>query len=203
MLDFLKSERPRRLRIVQHGHPALRRKSSPVREVTPEVRQLAARMTVTMQENDVVGVGLAAPQVGVNQRLIVVDTRPDEEAPPPPGPLSPGEALLNPRMPLVLVNPEIVWSSPETACCGEGCLSLPGVHGEVTRPARVRLRAATLDGEDIEVECGGLLARCLQHEIDHLDGVLFIDRSPEEQQKAAQPLLKRMEKFELKQLAKR
>ncbi len=202
MLDFLKSERPKRLRIVQNGHPALRQKSSPVKEVTAEVRRLAERMLVTMQENDVVGVGLAAPQVGVNLRLIVVDTRPDEDSLPAEPP-SPGEVCLNPRMPLALVNPEITWVSPETACCGEGCLSLPGVRGEVTRPARVRLHATTLDGEAIDADCGGLLARCLQHEIDHLDGVLFIDRTPDEQQKAAATLLKRMEKFELKQLAQR
>ncbi|HOG51132.1 MAG TPA: peptide deformylase [Lentisphaeria bacterium] len=203
MLEFLKSARPRRLRIVRNGHPALRQKSSPVKEVTAEVRRLAARMVVTMQENDIVGVGLAAPQVGVNVRLIVVDTCPDEDSLPPAEPLSPGEVSLNPRMPLALVNPEITWVSPETSCCGEGCLSLPGVRGEVTRPARVRLHASTLDGEVIDIECGGLLARCLQHEIDHLDGVLFIDRAPEEQQKTAAPLLKRMEKNELKQLAKR
>ena len=167
------------------------------------MRRLAARMVVTMQENDVVGVGLAAPQVGVNIRLIVVDTCPDEDSPPPAAPLSPGEVSLNPRMPLALVNPEITWASPETTCCGEGCLSLPGVQGEVTRSARVRLNATTLDDEVIDVECGGLLARCLQHEIDHLDGVLFIDRASDEEQKAAAPLLKRMEKNELKQLAKR
>lgn len=203
MLDFLKSMRPRRLRIVRNGHPALRQKSSPVKEVTDEVRRLAACMVVTMLENDIVGVGLAAPQVGVNTRLIVVDTCPDEDSPPPAAPLSPGEISLNPRMPIALVNPEITWTSSETSSCGEGCLSLPGVHGEVTRPDRVRLCATTLDGEAIDVECGGLLARCLQHEIDHLDGILFIDRAPDEQQKAAAPLLKRMEKNELKQLAKR
>lgn len=205
MFSLFKSEPPRRLRIVKNGHPSLRQKSAPVQEITAEIKTLATRMVVTMQENEVVGVGLAAPQVGVNKRLIVVDTRPrheDDEAETTEQ-LSVGETILNPMMPLALVNPQIVWKSPETVCSGEGCLSLPGVYGDVERPALVRLQATTLDGEKIEVECGGLLARCLQHEIDHLDGVLFIDRAPEEQQMEARTMMKKMEKMEKKLLAKK
>ncbi|MDQ0290946.1 peptide deformylase [Oligosphaera ethanolica] len=202
MFDFLQKAKPRRMRIVRHGHPALRKRSEPVTAITPELVALAERMIVTMQENEVVGVGLAAPQVGVNIRLIVIDTR-SEKDDSDPAVLSPGEALLNPRMPLALVNPEIVSSSAETECAGEGCLSVPDVSGEVTRPARVILRAKSLAGEELQVECGHLLSRCLQHEIDHLDGVLFIDRISAEEQKIAAPTLARMEKAEQRRLASR
>ena len=89
---------------------------------------------------------------------------------------TPGEILLAPRMPLALVNPAVAEASRETEVASEGCLSVPKIFGDVERPARVLLRATLLDGEKIEVECGGLLGRCIQHEIDHLDGVLFPDR---------------------------
>jgi peptide deformylase len=203
MFDFLQKTKPRRMRIVRHGHPALRQVSAAVTEITAELRTLAERMVVTMQENEVVGVGLAAPQVGVNIRMIVIDTRPDEQEPQDSSALSPGEVLLNPRMPLALLNPEIISSSAECECAGEGCLSVPDVGGEVKRPARVLLRAMTLDGEELQVECGHLLSRCLQHEIDHLNGVLFIDRLSEDELKIAAPTLARMEKAEQRHLASR
>lgn len=192
MFDFIKISRPRRMRVVCNGHPALRMKSLPVMAITDEIRELAQRMIVTMKENEIPGVGLAAPQVGVNKRMIVIDTRPvgrKEKRAEKQKQLSPGEMMLNPLMPLALVNPEILSSSAETETCGEGCLSLPGVEGEVTRPAKVLLRAKLLDGKEVMLECGGLLARCLQHEIDHLDGVLFYDRIPKEQQEAANDVM--------------
>lgn len=202
MFDFLQKAKPRRMRIVRHGHPALRKHSEPVTTITPELVTLAERMIVTMQENEIVGVGLAAPQVGVNVRLIVIDTRPERDAANSAA-LSPGEALLNPRMPLALVNPEIVSSSEGTECATEGCLSLPDVSGEVARSARVMLRAKTLAGEELQVECANLLSRCLQHEIDHLNGVLFIDRISEDELKIAAPTLERMDKAEQRRLASR
>jgi peptide deformylase len=185
LLDLLKGRGARRMRVLTCGHPALRRRSEPVRAVTPEVRELASRMVVTMFENEVVGVGLAAPQVGTNLRLIALATH--DPAKPVPPEASPGELLLGPRMPLVLVNPEILWFSAETATREEGCLSVPEVSGVVERPARIILRAGTLDGETIQLECGGLLARCVQHEIDHLDGILFIDRLRDEDRVALAP----------------
>lgn len=202
MFNFLSKTKARRMRVVLNGHPALRKRSEPVTEITPELEVLAERMIVTMKENDIVGVGLAAPQVGVNVRLIVLDTRPEKTADGSLA-LSPGEVLLNPRMPLALVNPEIVSSSAETECADEGCLSVPDVSGEVTRPARVILRAKSLAGEELQVECAHLLSRCIQHEIDHLDGVLFIDRISEEELKIAAPTLARMEKAEQRRLANR
>ena len=180
------------MRVVCNGNPALRVKSLPVMSITDEIRELARRMIVTMKENELPGVGLAAPQVGVNKRMIVIDTRPTgrkEKRSEKKKQLSPGEIMLNPLMPLALVNPEILSSSAETETCGEGCLSLPGVEGDVTRPSRVLLRAMLLDGKEVMVECGGLLARCLQHEIDHLDGILFYDRIPKEQQEAANDIM--------------
>ena len=188
MFDFMNMSKPQRMRVVCNGHPALRKISLPILTITDEIRELARRMIVTMKENEIPGVGLAAPQVGINLRMIVIDTRPvgrKERRSEKQHQLSPGEVMLNPMMPLALVNPEILSKSVETETCGEGCLSLPGVDGDVTRPAKVLLRAKLLDGKEVMVECSGLLARCLQHEIDHLDGILFYDRIPKEQQELA------------------
>ena len=130
------------------------------RAVTPAdadtVRTLAPRMLDAMYKAP--GIGLAAPQVGELLRLIVVDLQKEDKP-----------------EPLVLVNPEILAASTELATREEGCLSLPGQFAEVTRPARVKLRYLDLTGARREVEAEGLLATCLQHEVDHLDGVLFVD----------------------------
>ena len=165
------------LEVMVYGNPVLRGRSQPVGEITPEIRQLAEDMIVTMFEHDTRGVGLAAPQIGVSIRLITLATSIAGEDLPPDA--SPGERVLAPRMPIALVNPEIVSASARTACRVEGCLSVPGVEGEVGRPASIVLKAQTLDGQSFQVDCGGLLARCLQHETDHLDGVLFVDRLDE------------------------
>ena len=186
----------RKMRIVRNGNQSLRSISMPVGAITDDVKALAQRMTVTMKENDVPGVGLAAPQVGVNLRLIVVDTRPDGKSSRKKPPTSPGEMMLNPLMPVALVNPEIISSSKETECACEGCLSLPGVEGEVTRPKKVLLKAQLISGEQVMLECDGLLARCLQHEIDHLNGILFIDRASEEDRQVAKPIMDEMAKEE-------
>lgn len=135
----------------------LRAKAKPV--VTSDqdkVRDLADRMLATMYAAP--GIGLAAPQVGELLRLVVIDLQKDEQ-----------------RQPMVLVNPEIVAASAETATREEGCLSLPGQYADVTRPAVVKVRYLDLGGARREVEGEGLLSACLQHEIDHLDGVLFVD----------------------------
>jgi peptide deformylase len=130
------------------------------RTVTPDdaetVRALVPRMFTTMYRAP--GIGLAAPQIGVGLRLAVVDLMPNDE-----------------RAPVVLVNPEVVAASAELATREEGCLSLPNQYADVTRPARVRVRYYDQAGARHEVEADGLLAVCLQHEIDHLNGVLFVD----------------------------
>jgi len=145
------------LPILLFPDPRLRAKARPVGPGDADrVRDLAARMLATMYAAP--GIGLAAPQVGELLRLAVIDLQKDET-----------------KAPIVLVNPEIVAASAETATREEGCLSLPGQYAEVTRPARVRVRYLDLAGTRQEIEGDGLLSACLQHEIDHLDGVLFID----------------------------
>jgi peptide deformylase len=134
----------------------LRLVSEPVQEITSEIRQLADDMLETMY--DAPGVGLAAIQIGVPVRIVTMDVSKEEE-----------------REPMVLINPEIVWASEEKRVYEEGCLSIPEYYEEVERPDRVRFRYMDLQGETIEQEADGLLATCVQHEIDHLNGVLFID----------------------------
>jgi peptide deformylase len=144
------------LEILQPPHPALKTRAAPVERVDEDVRRLAADMFETMYKAP--GIGLAAPQVGVTRRLLVMDVAEGEE-----------------RRPMTLVNPEILWRSEETATAEEGCLSLPSFYAEVTRPVAVRVRYLDLEGEVLEIAADGLLARCLQHEVDHLDGILFVD----------------------------
>ena len=129
----------------------------PVDAVTADVRALMDDMLETMYLAP--GIGLAAPQVGVLQRLLVMDVAEEDE----------------PRNPLCLVNPEVVWESEDLRTHQEGCLSLPDFYAEVTRPAQVRVRYLDREGQPQELEADGLLAVCVQHEIDHLDGVLFVD----------------------------
>ena len=145
------------LPILVPPHPALRAKTRKVGPADADaVRALVPRMLATMYAAP--GIGLAAPQVGVTLRLAVVDLMPDDVP-----------------APIVLVNPEITRVSEDWAVREEGCLSLPGQYADVSRPARVHVRYQDLDGKTQELEAEGLLAACLQHEIDHLDGVLFVD----------------------------
>jgi peptide deformylase len=148
------------LPILEVPDPRLKVKAAPVAEVDAELRKTAADMLETMYKAP--GIGLAGTQVGVMRRICVVDVA-DRKA---------GE---EPR-PMVLVNPDITWRSEDEDTVEEGCLSLPGQYADVTRPKGVRVRYRDLEGAEQEVEADGLLARCLQHEIDHLDGVLFVDR---------------------------
>jgi peptide deformylase len=142
------------LKVRRYGDPVLRRRAAPVESVTPEIRRLAADMVDTMY--DEVGIGLAAPQVGISMRLMVVG---DEEG----------------RGVQVLVNPAIT-AQGGTITAEEGCLSLPGIFAHVTRSEWVTLQAQDLEGQPVSITARGLRARVFQHELDHLDGVLFIDR---------------------------
>ena len=135
----------------------LKQKSKPVAAVDDELRRLLDDMLETMYAAP--GVGLAAIQVGVPKRALVIDVARDDE----------------PKNPLFLVNPEIVWASDHDASYEEGCLSLPDQFADVARPAAVRVRYLDRDGNRKELEAEGLLAVCVQHEMDHLDGVLFVD----------------------------
>ena len=138
-------------------HPVLKQVSQPVTAVDDDLRALMDDMLETMYEAP--GIGLAAIQVGVAKRVIVMDlARPEED-----------------KQPRYFVNPEIVWASEETAPYEEGCLSVPEIYDEVERPAHVKIRYLNYQGEQIEEDAEGLYAVCIQHEMDHLDGVLFID----------------------------
>jgi peptide deformylase len=145
-----------RLEVRILGDPVLRQKAAPVQTITEEQRQLIRDMFDTMYAEE--GVGLAAPQVGVSERIIVVDPHEDE------------------TQPFALINPEILQASKETEKGEEGCLSIPGLRDLVERSKSVRVRGLSPDGELREFDAENLLARILQHEIDHVDGVLFIDR---------------------------
>jgi peptide deformylase len=134
------------------GDPILREETKPIAEITDEIRDLVKNLFETMYVAK--GIGLAAPQVGRTERVAVVDV--DDN-------------------PLVIINPEIVAADNKTAKGEEGCLSIPDVYGDVERPARVTIRALDIEGKEYEIEADELLARCLQHEIDHLHGKLFLD----------------------------
>ncbi|TQS70259.1 peptide deformylase [Rhodobacteraceae bacterium] len=144
--------------ILIHPDPRLKKPCDPVTEVNAEIRKLADDMLATMY--DAPGVGLAAPQIGVLQRVFVMDCVKEENAAPDP---------------VVMINPEITWTSDETNVYEEGCLSIPEQYAEVTRPKEVRMRWLDLDGTLREEQFDGLWATCSQHELDHLDGKLFID----------------------------
>jgi peptide deformylase len=150
--------------VVKFGDPVLKSKASPVREFGPELRAEVERMVSIMR--DAMGVGLAATQLGVLRRLLVFQAGADSE-------------------PTALINPEIEWLSDEVVIAEEGCLSLPRVSMDVERPLHARFSGLDVDGEPIRLEASGLEARVLQHELDHLDGILILDRAPRAQRKGA------------------
>jgi peptide deformylase len=150
--------------VVKFGDPVLKSKASPVREFGPELRAEAERMVAIMRDG--MGVGLAATQVGILRRLLVFQAGADSE-------------------PTALVNPEVEWASEEVVVAEEGCLSLPRVSMDVERPLHARFSGFDTGGEPVRIEASGLEARVLQHEIDHLDGVLILDRAPRQQRKSA------------------
>lgn len=156
-------------RIRKFGDPVLRTRARPVERFDDELATEVERMGLLM--SDALGVGLAATQVGILHRLLVYRVGPD-------GPVA------------ALANPEIEWRGKETEALEEGCLSLPGVHLDVERPIHVRVRGRDQTGEPVLVEASGLEARVIQHEIDHLDGVLILDRASREARKEAMRALR-------------
>ena len=160
------------LEIVKYGHPVLRQKGAVVKEVENKLRQLAIDMLETMVAAN--GVGLAAQQVGVPIQMAVIDVTDIEDR--PSAMLIDGKEVdLAEHMPLILLNPELELGD-EKEPGTEGCLSFPEVTAEIVRSQRVKVRTHTIEGDELEFEATGLLARALQHEVDHLHGVLFIDR---------------------------
>lgn len=147
------------LQLIYSPNPLLKQVSRPITEITEDIRELARDMLHTMYAER--GIGLAAVQVGVLKRMLVADVTWREEH-------GPGDQY-------VLINPEIVQNSDEKNSYKEGCLSFPDQYGDVVRPKKVRIKFQTLEGESKEEEFDGLLATCIQHEIDHLNGVTFVD----------------------------
>ena len=158
------------LDVKKFGNPVLRKIAEPIVEINDEIRDLVEEMVDTMYEEN--GIGLAAPQVGRSLRIFVIDTHFEDD-----NYLTEGEKMLCPKMPVALINPEIISTSGDEISFEEGCLSIPQINASVVRPANIVLKAQILNGEIIEAEFGGLTSRCMQHEIDHLDGVLFTDRA--------------------------
>ncbi len=144
--------------ILIHPDPRLKKAADPVTDVTDDLRRLADDMLQTMY--DAPGIGLAAPQVGVLKRMLVMDCVKEDDAPP---------------RPMVLLNPEVTWSSEARNTYEEGCLSIPEQYAEVERPAEVEVTWLGLDGKQHSERFDRLWATCVQHEIDHLNGILFID----------------------------
>jgi peptide deformylase len=157
------------------GDPVLKSRATPVDRFDDSLRSQVSRMAGIM--GDALGVGLAAPQLGISQRLLVYRVGPDAPV-------------------IVLANPEVEWESEESDMLDEGCLSIPGITVDVERPVHVRVRANDEEGDDRVVEASGLEARVIQHELDHLNGVLILDRTTREQRREAMRALREAEQAE-------
>ena len=144
-------------KILTEPDPILRKKCSPIANVDDDLRKILKNMLETMYKAP--GIGLAAIQVGILKRAVVIDVSKEDEK----------------KNPLFLINPEIIYRSNETSIYEEGCLSLPGQYAEIERPSKCQVKYIDFDGKARELKAEGLLSTCIQHEIDHLDGVLFID----------------------------
>ncbi|UCF77968.1 MAG: peptide deformylase [Candidatus Eiseniibacteriota bacterium] len=160
--------------VVKYGDPSLKRRASEIQEIDDSVRKLASEMFAALEASR--GVGLAAPQLGVSLRLIVLSIPREDET----------------RWKCAIVNPEFV-SKRGTVTSEEGCLSVPGVYEDISRAEEVRVRGLDLEGKEIVVEGKGLLARAIQHEMDHLDGLLIIDRLSSAKRHALQKKLRELE----------
>lgn len=178
------------LEIVKYGHPTLRQKGALIKLVDDRIHALAMDMLETMEDAN--GVGLAAQQVGVPLQLAVIDVAGVEDRPSTMS-INGQEVNIDEQMPLILINPEVELSKDREEGL-EGCLSFPEITAEIPRSPHVKVRATDLNGEQIEFEATGLLARAVQHEVDHLQGVLFIDRMNSATRTALAPRLKRMQK---------
>ena len=178
------------LQILEYGDPILRAKGKPIENIDDRIRELAANMIETMHAAN--GVGLAAQQIGEALQLTVLDVSLVEDR---PSTLKLDGKDVDPKaaMPLVLINPEIQLHGT-TEVGVEGCLSFPEITGDIERSKSVIVRAQTLDGGTIEIEASGFLARAIQHECDHLNGILFIDRMNSAAKAALSSRLKRLQK---------
>ena len=175
------------LKVVKYGHPTLRQKGARIEKITPEISELIENMFETMYDSK--GIGLAAQQVAQALQLTVIDVREISSERPSSLELNGQPADVAEIMPLVLINPE-VKPVGEPVAGPEGCLSFPEVYADITRPESVDVVAMNAQGERIEFRCGGLLARAVQHEVDHLNGILFIDRMDSKTKEELKPQLR-------------
>ena len=179
-----------KLLIRKYGDPALRTKGKPVAKVDGRIRELADNMLETMRAAN--GIGLAAQQVGEALQLTLVDVSAVEDRPSTMA-WNGREVNPNDHMPLIILNPRIE-TGPEKEIASEGCLSFPEISADIERAGWAKVEAQTLDGERVVIEATGLLARALQHEIDHLNGILFIDRMSSAAKAGLSSKLKRLQK---------
>lgn len=187
------------LDVVKYGHPVLRERGARVKEITADIRKLIADMFETMYESK--GVGLAAQQVGVALQLTVIDVRGVTDRPSSLE-IAGQPADVESIMPLVLINPKITPVG-EPVAGPEGCLSFPEIFADITRPEKVDVKALDAKGEPISFRAGGLLARAVQHEVDHLNGVLFIDRMAAKDKAELRPEIDELHTATKKALAKK
>ncbi|MDL5049114.1 peptide deformylase [Oscillatoria amoena NRMC-F 0135] len=175
------------LEIVRYGHPTLREKAPKLREIPADLEEFARDMLETMYEAQ--GVGLAAQQVGSTLRICVIDITGADR----PSKMWFSGVEVDPEdyMPLILINP-VVKVSGDNLSGPEGCLSFPGIGGNIIRPAFADVEALKLDGSLLSFKCAGLLSRAVQHEVDHLDGVLFIDRMIQRDKEKAKPAIREL-----------
>lgn len=178
------------LEIVKYGDPVLRQKGKPVGEITDEIRELAEDMIDTMRAAN--GVGLAAQQIGVPIRLTVLDVAEVEDRPSTME-VEGKEVDLKDWMPMILLDP-VLELGPEKEGGTEGCLSFPEITAEIQRSVSVKAKGRLLDGREVEFEAAGFLARALQHETDHLNGILFLDRMNSATKTALAGKLKRLQR---------
>ena len=175
---YLNKEERMKFQILIYGNPVLRKKSVPITEFNEDLKKLSEDMIETMMNAD--GVGLAAPQIGKNIRIVIVDPDPSQ----------------NGLTRMILVNPEITPITENKEVMEEGCLSVPGIYGRVKRPTDLRVKAQDLDGKPIEFETRGFFSRVIQHEIDHLDGVIFTDKVlPKDKKKVEKELKELIAKY--------
>lgn len=188
------------LKVVKYGHPALRKKGARIESVTPVIKTLIGDMFETMY--DARGIGLAAQQIGEPLQLTVIDVREASAERPSTLELNGHPADVHEFMPLVLINPE-VKPVGKTVAGPEGCLSFPEIYADIVRPETVDVVAMNEHGKRIEFRCGGLLARAVQHETDHLNGILFIDRMNSETKQELKPELEDLQAHTKAEMQKR
>jgi len=180
------------LRVTQFGEPVLRSVGKPVEVFDDKLKELSQNMAETMDYNE--GTGIAAPQVDLELNMFVIDVSWHPELENMPYTIDGAHPPLQLLMPMTMINTELETLPSETVCADEGCLSFPGIRGEVKRPERIRCTYQDLDGAKHTMEAGGWLARVIQHEYDHVKGVLFIDHMPTRELKMQEAKLKKIKR---------